>query len=180
MPNQFTKAIPPEERFWKYVLCDLESHCWLWTGSINPDGYGQFWLNGRRTKSHHFLNGKAPAGLEWDHLCRVRNCVNPAHLEAVTRRINTLRGETQAALHAAKTHCPQGHPYDLLNTLLYQGRRYCRACRHLHHFAPLPCKVKRQAAAVSQGTTHYHQRNRSCCRPHKAVSVMAAVAPRQA
>ena len=76
------------------------------------------------------LVGKIPEGLQIDHLCRVRHCANPAHMEAVTQRENILRGMSPAAENARKTHCPQGHPYEGENLFTYnQGRfRRCRAC----------------------------------------------------
>ena len=74
--------------------------------------------------------GPIPEGLTIDHLCRIRHCVNPEHLEAVTDRVNILRGEGISAQHARATHCPQGHPYDLINTYVApDGDRDCRDCR---------------------------------------------------
>lgn len=77
-----------------------------------------------------------PEGLVTDHLCRVRRCFNPDHLEAVTRQENTLRSPVAiAALNAAKTHCVHGHEFSPENTYVYQEnptgapRRRCRTCR---------------------------------------------------
>ena len=128
-------------------------HCWLWTGFIGDTGYGQLRVEGRRLiKAHHFLMGKAPRGLDWDHLCRTRSCVNPAHLEAVSRSVNLRRG-LQSGLTPC---CPQGHPFDEANTG-YQGpnkdHRYCRTClrekaRRRHGWseeaAKAPDKVERR------------------------------------
>jgi len=73
--------------------------------------------------------GPVPAGLELDHLCRVRRCVRPSHLEPVSRRENLLRGVTIPAAHVAKTHCPAGHPYVGANLELRpRGYRVCRTC----------------------------------------------------
>jgi hypothetical protein len=121
--------LPP--RFWAKVR--IEGECWIWTGSLRDDGGGQFRLNGRTRKAYQVsfeaLVGSIPEGLELDHLCRNRACVNPTHLEPVTHRVNMLRGRTVAAAHAAKTHCPAGHPYDETNTRRYRGERRCRACK---------------------------------------------------
>jgi hypothetical protein len=65
-------------------------------------------------------------------LCRNRWCVNPDHLDPVTRRENLHRGLTIPAAHSAKTHCPQGHPYDAANTYRYRGMRMCLTCRREH------------------------------------------------
>lgn len=132
-----------EERFWRLVDRDGPvsevrpdlGACWLWLGSkTKPNGHGKFWLSDTRTYTtahrvaYELLVSEIPTGLQLDHLCRVRHCVNPAHVEPVTPRINTLRGESFAASNAQKTHCPHGHPYDAKNTRIHGGRRYCRAC----------------------------------------------------
>jgi hypothetical protein len=116
------------EGFWSRVT-KTES-CWLWTGMANANGYGmcnRAPTHGRLAAAHRvayeLLVGPIPDGLELDHLCRVRNCVNPTHLEPVTGAENRRR----AGL--AKTHCPQGHEYTTENTYLKPtGGRQCRAC----------------------------------------------------
>jgi HNH endonuclease len=79
---------------------------------------------------YRLLVGPVPEGLELDHLCRNRACVNPAHLEPVSHRENVLRGASFAAINAVKTHCiHDGHPFDDVNTIVRpEGRRGCRAC----------------------------------------------------
>ncbi|MBC9714057.1 HNH endonuclease [Streptomyces sp. TRM66268-LWL] len=109
--------------------------CHLWSGSQNEKGYGTFWLDGRTVKAHRYAfeqaNGPIPAGLEVDHRCRRRECVAPAHLEAVTHRTNILRSTNHVAARAAVTHCPAGHPYDQANTYRApNGTRKCRACKN--------------------------------------------------
>lgn len=119
-----TRVRPTEgERFWSKV--DKTPDCWLWTAGKDWDGYGIFARDGSRSCRAHRWSyeqaiGPIPEGLQIDHLCRVRNCVRPDHLEAVTSRTNTLRGETRAAKNAIKTHCPYGH---LLN-----DARKCSVC----------------------------------------------------
>ena len=111
--------------------------CWLFTGARCTRGYGQIKNAGRDRLAHRVayeeLVGPIPDGLQLDHLCRVRRCVNPAHLEPVTCRENLLRGETVAAVSAARTHCPQGHELEGANLapseLLLRGKRKCLACR---------------------------------------------------
>jgi len=78
------------------------------------------------------VNGPIPEGLDLDHLCRNRWCVNPEHVEPVTRRENLIRGQTTIAQNVSKTHCPAGHAYDETNTYYYRGMRQCRICRDLH------------------------------------------------
>lgn len=120
----------PEERFWSKVDPCRTDGCALWLGALQPSGYGVF----DKKSAHSFLVGRAPDGLQWDHVrergCLHKNCVWPDHLEAVTCRVNILRSDGPAAKNAVKTHCPQGHAYDLLNTSFStKGHRYCRECR---------------------------------------------------
>jgi hypothetical protein len=119
-----------EERFWAKVK--KTDTCWLWTAARFRGGYGQFRMDRKIVSAHRIayalVKGPIPEGLHIDHICRVRHCVNPDHLEAVTKRVNTLRGISPIAIAARKTHCPQGHAYNDENTNLYQGRRYCRPC----------------------------------------------------
>lgn len=123
---------PVEVRFWAKVRKGAE--CWEWVGAHTSRGYGNFWSGSRYVAAHIFayslLVGSVPRGLDLDHLCRNRSCVNPEHLEPVTRRENTLRGETPAARNARKTHCLRGHVFDEANTYRSKRGRGCRACRN--------------------------------------------------
>ena len=120
------------DRFWAKVV--KTDGCWVWIGAHIPDGYGSFSANGRVGLAHRFsytqFVGPIPEGLQLDHLCRNRTCVRPDHLEPVTSRENSLRGQTVAARHAAKTHCDAGHEFTEANILRTRlGNRQCRACR---------------------------------------------------
>lgn len=120
------------ERFRRRVEVTLDCH--LWTGYLNHHGYGQFRAQGVIWQAHRWIYtqvvGPIPNGLALDHLCRVRNCVNPTHLEPVTSRQNTMRSPVaNAAIRAAATHCTSGH--ELSGDNLYvdpKGYRRCRAC----------------------------------------------------
>lgn len=113
----------------------VESGCWEWQGTTNGTGYGRVWDNTAREKlyvhrvMYELENGPIPDGLEVDHLCRNRGCVNPAHLEAVTRKVNQHRGLSISGNNARKTHCPKGHPFDETNTYVHRGYRQCATCR---------------------------------------------------
>lgn len=129
----------PEERFWAKV--NKTETCWLWTAVI-VGGYGKFWLD-RHVGAHRFcyelLVGPVPDGLVLDHLCRVRHCVNPDHLEPVTHRENVSRGVGPTAINSQKTHCKRGHPFTKENTGFMRRwkegdgtslSRFCKTCHY--------------------------------------------------
>src|SRR6185369_13442505 len=82
-----------QERFWSKV--DASGDCWIWRGTDDGKGYGVMHLGRTTTTAHRFaytlLVGPIPPGLQIDHLCRNRACVNPDHMEPVTQRVNSLR-----------------------------------------------------------------------------------------
>lgn len=119
------------DRYWAKVT--KTDDCWLWDASLNNYGYGQFFFDGKARKAHRlsyeWAYGPIPEGLEIDHLCKVRHCVRPEHLEAVSHQTNLLRGDTFQASNAAKTHCLRGHAFDEENTYwLPNGGRQCKPC----------------------------------------------------
>ncbi len=125
-----------EARFWSKV--DRGPGCWEWTASKST-GYGRFTIRkGTIPVAHRvaweLLRGPIPSGMQLDHLCRNRACVNPDHLEPVSCQVNLLRGETRAASNVVKVRCPQEHPYDDENTYLdKRGARSCRECKRARH-----------------------------------------------
>jgi len=141
--------IPIEERFWSKVAV-ADNGCWVWTAGLTYQGYGQINRSDTATEtrrpmlahrlSYEWAKGPIPDGMQVDHLCHTsacpggrtcphRRCVNPDHLGLATNRENTLRGSGFAARNAAKTHCPQNHPYDEANTLRDRnGGRHCHEC----------------------------------------------------
>lgn len=130
-----------EEAFWNLV--DIRDGCWEWLGDHSPNGYPytvrekQGENKGKRRGAHRvayeYLKGSIPEGFDLDHLCRNRGCVNPDHLEPVTRRENLLRGKTIPAHNIKKTHCPRGHSYEGVNLRIERTvsgvGRACRECK---------------------------------------------------
>jgi hypothetical protein len=125
------------ERIEEKISPEPNSGCWLWMGSISPNGYAYVYVQAKRGPDlvHRILyeqkNGYIPTGLELDHLCRVRCCVNPDHLEPVTRRENVRRGLGPVARNMQKTHCPRGH--ELSNRAGKNPNQYrdCHICARM-------------------------------------------------
>ena len=141
---------PPMDRFFDRVGITENSDCLFWKGFINHNGYPKFTIGSRVVRAHRFIYewciGPIPNGMELDHLCRNRNCVNPSHLEAVTRRENLLRGNTFARENSEKTACIKGHPFIGRNVMLTRdGKRKCRAC------ATIRDHIRRSKAATPAG-----------------------------
>jgi len=141
-----------EERFWEKVgPHDDPTKCWLWTAAtMNGHGLrygvirvGSLTDNSRRMLLAHRLSYELhyhvtiPEGMTIDHVkargCTSTLCVNPHHLEVVTNRENSLRGDTLPAKNSKVTQCPQGHPYNKENTYVWHGARHCRECGRARH-----------------------------------------------
>ena len=178
------ERLPP--RFWS--KCKVtESSCWLWTGFKKKAGYGRFGYDGKVQYAHRVsygvLKGPLPpfrhGGLELDHLCRNRSCVNPEHCELVTHKLNVNRGiagEVNGRRSAAKTHCPQGHEYsgDNLYISPTNGGRICKACQAARrtkiydagrlvekHSVTTHCK---HGHLYDEANTYYTKQNYRVCR----------------
>lgn len=122
-------------RFWEKVDRRGPDECWEWRGGKYSNGYGRFTVGGTKRMwsyvAHRFAYeisvGPVDSALDLDHLCRNRSCVNPAHLEPVSRAENLRRARE---FKAPVTHCRHGHEYTPENTYVNpKGRRICRTCR---------------------------------------------------
>lgn len=135
-PPQFGDPRLPE-RFWSKCVPVPWCGCWLWIGGLKDSEHGVFWLDGRCQQAHRVsyiaLVGPIDDGLELDHLCRMRMCVNPSaqHVEPVTPYVNTMRGLSPAAIAARQLTCAKGHPLTPDNIQPHASgtsRRPCRLC----------------------------------------------------
>lgn len=133
--------------------------CWLWTGRLDRNGYGRITHEGKSREAYRVAYeefvGPIPVGLHLDHLCRVRRCINPQHLEPVPPIVNNLRGDTFGGINSRKTECIHGHPYTPENTG-YQARgrsRYCKTCRRISNNANKNRYRKTAKAARQSGAT---------------------------
>lgn len=138
-----TKRTPPEVRFQTKYRIDEETGCWLWTGALNNKGYGTIGETiADYTTKHHYAHrlsytmhkGPIPDGLVVDHMCNVRNCVNPDHLQVLTNRENIERSPSPIIQRRLARICKRGH--DLADEAnVYRrpdnGRIQCRACIRL-------------------------------------------------
>lgn len=151
MNSSWFKSKDMQLRISDNYIPEPNSGCWLWTGFTNEHGYGLLSVreNGKKKLrrahriSYELKNGPIPKGLQIDHLCRVRCCVNPDHMEPVTLVENVMRGESFYAQQARRTHCPRGHEYSGRNLHVgSKGERKCRAC-DLERYYERKYKVKR-------------------------------------
>lgn len=115
------------------ITIDPESGCWVAAPPHDKNGYARLGNQGLHRVAYQILVGPIPPQLVLDHVkdrgCTSNACCNPAHLEAVTTRINILRGTSFAAINYAKTRCDNGHEFDLLTTYWRPGgHRDCRIC----------------------------------------------------
>ena len=112
------------------------SPCWEWTAYRDKDGYGKL-RDGKNQRPAHrlifsYFVEQIPSHLHCDHLCQVKHCVNPCHMEPVTPKINIYRSANAASLNVQKTHCLRGHPFNETNTRLSPDKRHriCRKCEY--------------------------------------------------
>lgn len=136
--------VPIIDRFESMYSPEPNTGCWLWMRACSKAGYGEFGVGPKVVRAHRWRYeyefGPVPSGLHLDHLCRVRCCVNPQHLEPVTCRENVLRGAGPAAKQVKQTHCLNGHELTDDNTYsVPRTKRRSRQCK-------LCAKIRSRAA----------------------------------
>lgn len=145
--RRWPSSVPFNETWlWQRVSPCPVSGCWFWMAAVDSNGYGTAWVRGKCRSAHavvrELFRGPPPPGLHHDHLCRVPCCVNPDHLDMVTRAENCRRGNTGDYLgniNSAKTICPQGHPYAGANLYVHvrdgKQSRTCKECNRISALA---------------------------------------------
>lgn len=125
-------------KFISFQHCErkgVTGDCWIWNG-FRFQGYGRLTYRGFKTRKAHrivyqLLLGPIPDGLEIDHLCVNPPCVNPNHLEPVTRAENLRRTHITGNGNGTRTHCRQGHEFTPKNIYHWRGKRFCLACQRI-------------------------------------------------
>ena len=149
------------ERFWQKVGECPQTGCWLWVASVDRHGYGQFGWHGAKVGAHRlcYLTLVGPTDLPLDHLCRVHNCVNPAHLEPVTPRENFLRGVAPNVLRMHADTCKHGHSLDDA-WIDRNGTRRCRSCNRER------AQARREAERAERGPLPPREPSTMCLNGH--------------
>lgn len=181
MSTRYPTPVPFTEKLAELVAANADNPtgCWVWPVAPEPDGYPKVrYGQGRRTRAHRaaymVLVGPIPDGLVLDHLCRNHCCVNPAHLEAVTERVNILRGNGACAQHARKTHCKHGHPLRGNNLKIAKdGERQCITCRRQRSREWYARTRQERGEEHRAKQREYDRRRRAKKRAHSSGNVLA-------
>lgn len=160
------------DRIAKHSIPEPNSGCWLWAGALDGKGYSLMYAQGKNRRAHRVSyeqqKGPIPDGLEIDHLCRTRCCVNPDHLEAVTHAENIRRGDYSGngknrSWYVPPTHCKRGHLLNGENLHVNRkGARVCITCRRMHDREAKRVKREADRAGYNAYMRAYHARRQRC------------------
>lgn len=126
--------IDARERFLDWSIPEPNTGCHLWLGDVTNSGYGRFWLNGKNVSAHRiayeFEHGPIPEGMQIDHLCNTKICVNVRHLRLTTATENLFAAHSNSTARkfSTRSHCSSGHEYTAANTYFHGKHRHCREC----------------------------------------------------
>jgi hypothetical protein len=157
--------IDRERGVWSKIALGHPCGCWEWTGAPNPNGYGYATAGSKRPLAHRLvyelLVGPIPDGLQLDHLCRNRLCVNPDHLEPVTAHVNLHRGYGRTRFRSEQTVCVRGHDFTPENTYINsRGNRTCRTCSQMHEQNRVRPSTEQSRAAAAERQRQYRLRKK--------------------
>ena len=146
LENSMLLAYKILDAFDEAIDIDPITKCWLWGGQLNGGGYGKVYFGDAEFLTHRLsfeiFKCPIPQGLTIDHLCRVRSCFNPDHLEAVSHKVNVLRGYGPSAINARKTSCIRGHEFTRENTSIEGKSRRCKECKRIYDAARYQVSLK--------------------------------------
>lgn len=143
-------------KFWKYV--EKTEKCWEWKSCKNKAGYGKLGAGKNNSLYAHRFSYELHKGvLEKDkhihHICGNTSCVNPEHLEQLSSKQHTLKGNSFCGIEARQTHCKHGHEFTLDNIWTYNGHRKCKKCSNIY-------QKELRKKLVEQGTSYYKKYNK--------------------
>lgn len=146
-PSKQITKFDAHERFLSKIKVNLVTQCGEWQAGIQANGYGSFPINSKKNSAHRvsysIFKGDTSPDKVIDHICRVKNCVNPDHLREVSQKTNALENSTGvAARNKLKETCRLGHPYDQVNTRISKTKRYCRQCDELNRTVWAPARKR--------------------------------------
>jgi hypothetical protein len=149
------KYLDKKDQIYANSIPEPNSGCWLWLGCLNKDGYAVAYRSTGHRLSYIAFKGPIPDDCEIDHKYKVRCCVNPDHLEAVSHAENVARGDCKSNhRNAKKTHCKRGHLLSGYNLILRESARQCRTCANLR--AKEKARIKNPKLLLLPPGKHYN------------------------
>lgn len=153
----------------------MKEDCWLYLGPFHFSEYGipygRYLKNEAHRLCYEIYKGPIPKGLTLDHLCRTTVCINPEHLEPVTRTENIMRGNGACAMHARKTHCYKGHEFtkeNISSSGLKIGKRVCLSCMRTNSRIRYKENIEQERARSKKYRLLNHEKEIARARAYRA------------